>query len=185
MASNLEISPEALAGPARPAGLLFDFPSLDAARPHLTRQDLERWNPHRGALALLDAILWASDDLKRAVAVKHVRPDEFWVAGHFPSRPMLPGVLMVEAGAQLASYLFYRRQSHDKGVSDHKVEDGLIAGFTRINEASFRGIVEPGDALIILGREVKYQLNKRFISDVQGLVDGRIVFDARVTGMLF
>ena len=94
------------------------------------------------------------------------------MSGHFPGRPILPGVLMVEAGAQLASFLFHGRRNDDS-----------IAGFTRIENAVFRGQVTPGHDLILLAREVKYQ-PKRFISDIQGVVDDRLVFESRITGMV-
>ena len=95
-----------------------------------------------------------------------------WVPGHFPGRPILPGVMMIEAGAQLASFLFHCRRNDD-----------CIAGFTRIENAVFRGQVVPGQDLVVLAREVKYQ-PRRFISDIQGIVADRLVFEARITGMV-
>jgi 3-hydroxyacyl-[acyl-carrier-protein] dehydratase len=138
----------------------------------LDREGLGAFIPHRGHMMQLDAVVWWKPDYTLGVAVKHVRPDEFWCAGHIPGRPLLPGVLMVEAGAQLASYLYFVRMDHRR-----------FAGFTRIEDTSFRGQVSPGDDLYLISREVKFH-PKRFIADVQGMVKDRVVFESRVTGMI-
>jgi len=161
------------ARPLRPAPeLIVDLDTIDFTQMALTRDDLARWNPHRGHMAQLDGVIWHAPSYQQGVAIKHVRNDEFWVDGHFPDRPLMPGVLMVEAGAQLASYLFYVRQDHE-----------CIAGFTRIDNTVFRGQVHPGQDLLILAREVKYH-PRRFVSDIQGVVDGKLVFESRITGMV-
>ncbi len=162
---------EATVPPSSP-DLLIDLAGIDLSRREVLRPELERWNPHRGAIVQLDAVVWRSPELTAAVGLKSVRPDEFWVSGHFPGRPIMPGVLMIEAGAQLASYLFYVRRGSP-----------CIAGFTRIDDTVFRGQVVPGDDLLLLCREVKYR-PRRFISDIQGVVNGRLVFESRITGMV-
>lgn len=152
-------------------GTLFDLDGIDLSGRTLSKQDLERWNPHRGEMALLDWIVWENEAHTQGIALKHVRPDEFWVPGHFPDRPMFPGVLMIEAGAQLACYLYNVRQT----------DPGMVA-FLRIENAVFRASVEPGDDLYLLCQEIKVS-RRRFISDVQGLVGNRVTFEARISGM--
>src|SRR5262249_1035368 len=137
----------------------------------LGRKELEKWLAHRGDMMLVDAVVWHSPDFKQAVGVKHVRNDEFWVAGHFPHKAMFPGVLMIESAAQLAVYTYNAR-----------LTEPLKPAFTRIEGASFRSMVVPGDDLFLLSQEVRWS-RRGFTCDVQGFVNKRLAFDARVLGV--
>ncbi len=150
---------------------LFDISGIDLNARKKSRNDIARLNPHRGHMALLDYIVWHEEDYRRAIGLKVVRPDEFWVEGHFPNVPLLPGVLMIETAAQLGSYMYLSRFTHVK-----------VPVFIRIEDATFRSAVVPGDHLYILCQDVKFS-PKRFISDVQGIVNGKPAFEARITGM--
>lgn len=157
---------------ARPAPrVLFDLSGIDLTRRLISRQQLEQYIPHRGQFAMLDWIVWHSADFRQAVGLKHVRHDEFWVPGHFPEKPMMPGVLMVEVGAQLACFAFNARGS-----------DTEIVAFLRIEDAVFRAMVQPGDDLYVMVHEQKFG-RRRFESDIQGLVGDRVVFDAKISGL--
>jgi 3-hydroxyacyl-[acyl-carrier-protein] dehydratase len=150
---------------------LLDLTGVDLGARRWGKEDIERQNPHRGEMSLLDWVVWATPDYRQGVGLKHIRPDEFWVPGRFPGRPMLPGVLMIEAGAQLACFLYNIRRPDPK-----------LVAFLRIENASFRSMVQPGDDLYLLCNEVKFG-QRRFVSDVQGMVGERIAFDARISGM--
>jgi len=151
--------------------LLFDLDEIDLGARVLDREALARWIPHRGEMAMLDYLVWERDDPIRAIGLKHIRDDAFWVQGHFPNKPMFPGVLQVETGAQMACYLYNSRRP-----------EPTLAAFLRIENAVFRNMVVPGDDLYVLCQEVKFG-RRRFITDVQGVIDGRIAFEARVSGM--
>lgn len=151
--------------------LLFDLSDIDLSARVADRDRIARFNPHRGPMALLDAVIWQNEGPSRAVAIKTIGAEEFWVEGHFPGKPMFPGVLMVEAGAQLACYMHMQRMEPPK-----------IAAFLRIENASFRSMVQPGDDLILLGQAVKFG-RRQFSADIQGVVADRVAFDARISGM--
>jgi 3-hydroxyacyl-[acyl-carrier-protein] dehydratase len=150
---------------------IIDLSAMDlAARIH-GKAEIERFIPHRGQMSLVDWIVWTTPDFRAGVGLKHVRTDEFWVPGHFPGKALMPGVLMIEAAAQFGCYLYNRRLSAVQ-----------LMAFVRIEEASFRLPVVPGDDLFLLATEVKYG-RRRFVSNIQGVVDGRVTFDARIAGM--
>jgi len=151
----------------------IDLATLKVTTPLMRRADIEQVIPHRGVMLMLDEVLWMDSTCDLGVAVKRIRDDEFWVSGHIPGFPLMPGVLMIEAGAQLASLMYYKRSAAR-----------WFAGFTRIENTVFRGMVVPGDDFYLLCRCVKYNI-KRFISEVQGVVNGQVVFESLITGMAF
>jgi 3-hydroxyacyl-[acyl-carrier-protein] dehydratase len=152
--------------------LLFDIHELDLTGVRMSPEDVGRVNPQCGDMRQLDHVIWFNEGITQGLGVKQVRQDEFWVPGHIPGRPLLPGVLMIEAGAQLSSAM-YRSRYGMKG----------FIGFTRCDEVSFRGQVVPGDTLYLLSMEVKFR-PRRFVCATQGIVDDRLVFEATITGML-
>lgn len=156
-----------------PVEPIIDISGVDFGGSVESREGIARYNPHRGQMALIDSIVWHSDDLLKGVGLWRVRADEFWVPGHIPGDPLMPGVLMIEAGAQLASYMYYK-----------KAKVNWFAGFARIEDVSFRGRVVPGDDFFLLCNVTKFGL-KRFEADVQGMVRGEITFGASITGLAF
>ncbi len=157
--------------------MLVDLSTIDLNKIMVDRKAIEKVNPHRHEMALLEGIIWHNPGFKLGVGVWHVKGDEFWVRGHFPGKPLLPGVLQVEAGAQLGVFLYNARFPHPK-----------IVAFTHIEDCCFRNPVEPGDTLYLLAREDKFT-ERRFTSTVQGVVqpkgggERKFAFEAVVTGM--
>ena len=151
--------------------LLFDISGIDLDRVQLDVAAIERVNPHRGAMRMLDGISYVSPDQNRAIAFKDVRADEFWVPGHIPGRPLFPGVLMLEAAAQLASVLTLLR-----------LRQVRFMGFVGLDKVKFRGQVVPGDRLYIIGEGIECR-PRRSVCVAQGLVKGNLIFEATITGM--
>jgi len=151
--------------------MLLDLSKIDLSQRMIEHDDLEYWLPHRGTMLMLDAVVWHSDDCADGLAIRQIHEEEFWVPGHFPDRPILPGVLMIEAAAQLSCVLF------NKGLGRP-----TMPSFLRIKHASFRNVVVPGDTLYLHCRVTKGG-RRRFVCDIQGTVDDRIAFDAEITGM--
>jgi 3-hydroxyacyl-[acyl-carrier-protein] dehydratase len=92
--------------------------------------------PHREPFLLIDEIVELVPG-ERAVALKHVKADEYYFKGHFPGNPVMPGVLQIEALAQAGAVAVL-------SMPEHK---GKIAYFTSVDKAKFRGMVQPGDEL--------------------------------------
>jgi 3-hydroxyacyl-[acyl-carrier-protein] dehydratase len=151
--------------------LLFPLDGIDLSQTQHGVEEIERVNPHRGDMRLLDGIIWLPPEKDRGLAFKDIKADEFWVPGHIPGRPLFPGVLMIEAAAQLASFVYLSRGTGAK-----------FLGFSGVEAVKFRGQVVPGDRLLLLGKAVDIR-PRRIICDAQGLVNGTMVFEARITGM--
>ncbi|UCD29798.1 MAG: beta-hydroxyacyl-ACP dehydratase, partial [Planctomycetota bacterium] len=85
----------------------IDLNNLDLNQLIITKEQIYQRLPHRYEFMQLDGIIHF--DLKQEIGVglRKIRQDEFWIKGHIPSRPLFPGVLMIETAAHLASYLSY------------------------------------------------------------------------------
>jgi 3-hydroxyacyl-[acyl-carrier-protein] dehydratase len=153
-------------------GALFETAGIDLDGQVMSKAEIERWLPHRGAMSLLDRVVWLAPDRSRCIGVKSCRSDEFWVPGHFPGVPLLPGVLMVEAAAQLMCMLYNHK--------DGRTRTGV---FTRIADCAFRQSVTVGDDLFIMVQEQKFG-SRRFQAAVQGWVAGKQAFDAQLSGIV-
>jgi 3-hydroxyacyl-[acyl-carrier-protein] dehydratase len=102
----------------------------------LDRAAIEAILPHREPFLLIDEVLELEPG-RRVVALKRVREDEWYLRGHFPGRPVMPGVLIVEAMAQTGAV----------AVLSEEENRGRIALFAGIDDTRFKRIVEPGDEL--------------------------------------
>lgn len=153
--------------------LLIDLAAIDLSMVMADAEAVGRVNPQCGPMRQLDHVIWHDEALTCGVGVKRIGPDEFWVPYHVPGRPLMPGVLMIEACAQLGSYL-YRT----------KIPNLPFVGFTRCTDTVFRGQVVPGDDFLILCREIECG-KRRFISRFQGVVGPKLVMETTITGMVF
>jgi len=102
----------------------------------LDRAAIEAILPHREPFLLIDEVLELEPG-ERVVARKRVLEDEWYLRGHFPGRPVMPGVLIVEAMAQTGAV----------AVLSEEENRGRIALFAGIDDTRFKRIVEPGDEL--------------------------------------
>ena len=117
------------------------------------REAIEEILPHREPFLLIDKVLELRPG-EGAVALKTVRADEWYLTGHFPGRPVMPGVLIVEAMAQAAAVLSLRSLGQ-------KNDGKWVYYFVGIDGARFKRPVTPGDQLRI---EVAQGITKRGIA---------------------
>ncbi len=169
----MQATPSSENGPGEGSAgrFLFELAGIDPTARVADRDAIARVIPHRAAMMLIDGVVWHVPDFSKGLGIKQIRDDEFWCAGHFPGRPIYPGVLQVESGAQLAAYLYYRRYP-----------DAGLSVFCKIEEALFRSMVVPGDDLLILCRDIKVG-RRRFLCDVMGVVKDKVTFEAKILGM--
>ena len=109
--------------------------------PVLDIHQILRKLPHRYPFLLVDRVVEFEKD-KRIKAVKNVTINEPYFGGHFPARPVMPGVLMLEALAQAAALLSFESLGQD-------LEKDMVVYFVGVDGARFKRPVEPGDQLIL------------------------------------
>ena len=156
-----------------PPQFVFDISQIDLNRVLYDQEAIRAANPQRGDMEMLNAIVHAVPERGEIAGYKDVRDNEFWVPGHIPGRPLLPGVLMIELGAQLASF-YTRTYIGWKG----------FIGFGGVTDVKFRGQVTPGCRMYILGQKL-WERHKRIACRVQAVVNGQMVFEGEITGVEF
>jgi 3-hydroxyacyl-[acyl-carrier-protein] dehydratase len=135
-------------------------------------QAIQEILPHRYPFLLVDRI--EELEAERVVGIKNVTINEPFFTGHFPDYAVMPGVLIVEAMAQVAGVLVL------SGIPDRKNKVVLLAG---VDEARFRKPVRPGDQLRMEMKVIKRKASKAKMSGV-ARVDGHIVAEAQMLCVL-
>jgi 3-hydroxyacyl-[acyl-carrier-protein] dehydratase len=135
--------------------------------------EIRRWNQQRFEMEQLTAIVYEEEARGLCVGYKDVTHDEFWVRGHFPAMPLMPGVLMCEAAAQLSSYYTQR----------YNLLDAKVIGFGGMEEVRFREPVVPGDRLVIAVERVRVRPKAMIVCRFQGLVRENVVVDGIIKGV--
>lgn len=157
-----------------PPKQLVDLREFDLEKVEFGPEQIRKFNPHRYEMELLSSVIAFRPGDGIIVGDHHATADAFWVRGHIPGRPLMPGVLMVELAAQLCS-VYWRAQ--------YPEYTGFF-GFGGIEETRFRGAVVPGDRLIVVAKSIEVK-PRRAIFEAQGFVGDRMVFETRIIGIPF
>lgn len=155
-----------------PKEFLFDLSKIDLdQKPLYDRDNILEVNPQNFEMQQLDGILWYDKEKYLILGYKDLTENEFWIRGHIPGRPIMPGVIMIESAAQLLSF-FVKRIFDIQG----------FIGFASIEYAKFRVPVEPGKRLYLLGHLTTFK-RRKYTASIQGVVDGKMVFETEVSGL--
>jgi 3-hydroxyacyl-[acyl-carrier-protein] dehydratase len=152
---------------------IVDFAAFDPDHIVADIEEIRRFNPQRFEMEQLTGILL--EDMERHICVgfKEVTDHEFWVRGHMPGLPLMPGVVMCEAAAQLASYI---TQKCDLLGAE-------MVGFGGMENVRFRDPVRPGDRLIIMARKTKLRRGAVVVCEFQGWVHQTLVVEGEIKGV--
>jgi len=111
-----------------------------------THDQVLEFLPHRPPFLLVDEVVDGEPGV-RCVAVRTLRPDDFWFAGHFPGNPVMPGVLIVEALAQTATIAAASAAAAEDGAVAAGPADGKVGLFAGIDKVRFKRVCVPGDTI--------------------------------------
>jgi 3-hydroxyacyl-[acyl-carrier-protein] dehydratase len=136
-------------------------------------EEIRKFIPQRFEMEQLTAIVHIQDDPLICAGYKDITDHEVWIRGHMPGMPLMPGVFMCEAAAQLSSFI---TQKFD-------LLGAQMVGFGGMEEVRFRGPVRPGDRLLIACEKVKSRRGRMIKCRFQGTVGDRIVVDGGIIGV--
>ena len=151
--------------------LILDFSEYDLNHVVGNIDEIRRYNPQRFEMEQLTAIVFEDSARLICVGYKDLQPDEFWARGHMPGLPLMPGVIMCEAAAQLSSYFAVK----------NKLMDGMM-GFGGMEDIRFRGVVRPGDRFVIVTRLLKAR-RTIITCEFQSFVDQNLVCEGLIKGI--
>lgn len=152
---------------------LVDLSLVDFDRPIATLDDIRRINPQRFEMEQLSAVVYVDEKEYACVGYKDVTHHEFWVRGHMPDLPLMPGVVMLESIAQLCSFVTQR----------YDLLGAAMVGFGGLEDVRFRDPVLPGDRLIVMCKLDKVRRGRMIVCNFQGVVKDRIVVEGVLKGI--
>jgi 3-hydroxyacyl-[acyl-carrier-protein] dehydratase len=154
---------------------LVDFSRIDLNRVEVDIEGIRKFNQQRFEMEMLSGIIHYDAADRSVVAFRDASMQDFWVRGHIPGRPIMPGVLICECAAQACSYFYGRSATAE--------QQGRFMGFAGLEGVRFRGQVLPGDRLVMVAklREMKSRITS---FDCQGFVKERMVFEGTINGII-
>jgi 3-hydroxyacyl-[acyl-carrier-protein] dehydratase len=152
--------------------LILEFSEYDLNHVVADIEAIRRCNPQRYEMEQLTAICYEDNERSICVGYKDLGPGEFWARGHMPGMPLMPGVIMCEAAAQLAAYYVHR----------HGLMAGMM-GFGGLEDIHFRGLVRPGDRFVIVCRLLKVR-RTILTCEFQCFVDQNMVCQGVIKGIV-
>ena len=159
-----------------PPKTLIDLAKVDPDKVVADIEAIRQHNPQRHEFEQLTHICHFDIEAGEVAGVLDVPEDPWWGRGHVPMRPLMPGVLMLEAAAQVCSWCVHQVYGPEGHGADR------MFGFGGIDKVKFRNVLFPPARMLILGRKADLR-PRRAVFDTQGFVDGKMMFQAQITGM--
>lgn len=153
--------------------LILDPAKLDLGHIVADLETIRKYIPQRHAMEQLTAIIYDDPEAGIVAGYKDLTDDEFWVSGHMPGMPLMPGVMICEAAAQLCTYQ----------VQAHGAMDLSMLGFGGLDKVRFRGIVRPGDRLLIVCKRLALRPRAMIRCGYQCFVDNNMVSEGELVGV--
>lgn len=155
---------------------IIDLSQVDLSRVEYDAQALDLYLPQTDLMRQLHGVISHQPEQRFTIGFRDVGADEFWVKGHFASRPVFPGVLLVESLAQLCSFYWRREIGRERAP-------GRVMLFGGIDGVKFRDAIFPGQRVILVCR-VDDLKERRSTFACQAFVEGKLVFEGQITGLL-
>ena len=155
------------------ASLIVDPAEIDLSHVVADKEEIRKYNPQRSDMEQIDAVVVEDPERSICIGYKDVKAEEFWVAGHMPEMPLMPGVLMCEAAAQLASYFTLKND----------LLGAQLIGLGGMDEIRIRGRVVPGDRLVIVLQESRVRRGALIVCRFQGFVREQLVIEGKIMGV--
>jgi 3-hydroxyacyl-[acyl-carrier-protein] dehydratase len=152
---------------------IVDPTTLDFSRVLADTEEIRKWNPQRFEMEQLTAIIHEDPVRNACVGYKEITDEEFWVRGHMPGMPLMPGVVMLEAVAQVCCYFAHK----------YDLLGTSMVGFGGLEEVRFRDPVVPGDRLVVMCELLKARRNRLIVCRFQGAVEGNLVLEGILKGI--
>ena len=136
-------------------------------------EEIRQFNPQRHEMEHLTGIAFECHETKRCAAFKDVTHEEFWCRGHMPGMPLMPGVIMLEAVAQMCSFFAMK----------YDLLGAKVVGFGGLDDVRFRDPVIPGDRLVLMCQLIKARRNQIIVCRFQGVVGNSLVLEGQLKGI--
>ena len=153
--------------------LLIDPALLDYDQVVADLDEIRRYNPQRFEMEQLTAVIYENLEEYACAGYKDIGRDEFWVRGHMPDMPLMPGVIVLEAAAQLCSFF---SQKHD-------LLGAAMIGFGGLEKVRFRAPIIPGDRLLLICKMTKVRPGRMIVCRFQAVVGETLVVDGILKGI--
>lgn len=154
--------------------LILDFAEYDVNNVVADIEEIRKYNPQRFEMEQLTAVIYDDHVRKICAGYKDITENEFWVRGHMPGMPLMPGVMMCEAAAQLCSYFTMK---HDL------LGGAKMVGFGGLENVRFRDPVRPGERLVVVCQQLRVRRLAIIVCKFQAFVRENMVVEGEIKGI--